>query len=247
MIFAKVNVDLPTHERFLRIPRGTLRGAALGVWTAATCWTRDREQDGFCPLEHLEQFGGPKVVDSLVDVGLFELGAKDGVPGAFVLKYADHNETKQAIQARREATRERVAEHRRNSPRNAVTAAVTSPVPIAVVPGSDSVSDLRSREGIQGEASLPTPDDIPITEAIRASCAMAGARAPTGEDVVACLANARKKGHIRVDWASELVSWMVRGKRYDARGPAAATAPSRSPASNPIEPLQRPGKQASHG
>jgi hypothetical protein len=72
------------------------------------------------------------------------------------------------------------------------------------------------------------PAEIPITDAIRGSCVMAGAREPTPQDAMACLANARKKGYVRADWAQELVSWMIRGKRWDQPNqPPPTSSPSR--------------------
>lgn len=64
-------------------------------------------------------------------------------------------------------------------------------------------------------AMLPPPNDIPITDEMRANCAMAGVREPTLLDVAKCLANGRKHGHERVDWGSELVSWMLKQPRFD--------------------------------
>lgn len=106
MIFAKVDVTLPRHHRFLRVP-ANLRAASMGVWMAALCYSRGQELDGFCPWEELGSFTSKQVLDWLVKVGLFSLEDRDGEHGVIVLKYADHNETKAQIDARRAADRSR--------------------------------------------------------------------------------------------------------------------------------------------
>jgi hypothetical protein len=63
----------------------------------------------------------------------------------------------------------------------------------------------------------PPPATIEITDALRARCAMAGARVPTERDVAACLEHARGKGYQRVDWVAVVVTWMTRQPTFDPR------------------------------
>ncbi len=65
--------------------------------------------------------------------------------------------------------------------------------------------------------STPPPADIPITEAIRGACGMAGAPVPTRDHVQAMLADRRSKGRNSYDWPGEVVAWMLRQKSFDAR------------------------------
>lgn len=218
VIYARTDVRMPTHRRFI-----AAGPAAVGYWAAANCYSRGEELDGELPAEAigvllaLGETRGRKLAEKLVAVGLFErLG-----DGYMILKYAEHNETKAQIGVRRIATKARVGAHR-NKACNGVTPTVTNTVSNASVPGSDSVSDLRDRD--QGSLT-PPPADIPITDEMRDECVMAGAKSPERGDVVLCLANARKKGHVRADWAAELVTWMVRGKQFDRPSGVLRVAP----------------------
>jgi Helix-turn-helix domain len=95
------------------------------------------------------------------------------------------------------------------------------PVKHGVIPKRTITNPKREREPAPRVVGLiePTapPDTIDVTDAVRARCAMAGARAPTPAQVAACLENARAKGHRRVDWIAELVRWMQRQVDFDAQ------------------------------
>lgn len=213
MIFAKVDVTLGQHHRVLRIPKDR-RATALGVWLLALLYTRGNDLDGFAPKESVDMVATDQAIEDLVTVGLLSAHEHEGVHGYLIYRYAEHNETKRQVQRRRNATKKRVRKHRGNG----VTGKDVTRTEVAFVPGSDSDSgsDQRSSERVQGEgrATLP-PADIPVTERVKLDCSAAGARQPSREDVIACLANARSKGHLRADWEAYLVSWMVRGKRLD--------------------------------
>ena len=154
MIFAKVDVTLPQHHRVLRIPRDR-RAAALGVWLVALCYTRGNELDGFVPGEAIDLVASKRVLEDLVGVGLLSADEKDGVHGYLLLRYAEHNETKEVVQRRRNATNARVQKHRCN----AVTNTEVTRTKLGSVPDSDSDSDSVSgsgssdliSEGVQGE------------------------------------------------------------------------------------------------
>lgn len=106
-VLAHVGVGLPSHPRMLRIPKGAMRGEALGCWLAATCYSRDGELDGWCPAEALEAISTPETRARLVEVGLFAASKRDGVEGYLVLRYEEFNETKEEIDARLAADRRR--------------------------------------------------------------------------------------------------------------------------------------------
>jgi hypothetical protein len=129
MIFAKIDVNMPHHYRLLdvraesvRIPLGIraeserlpsdvcvriARAAALGVWTAALCYTRDHMLDGFCPMSAIEPFAVDEVVEELVRQGLFERAEREGRQGVVIVNYAKHNETKADINRRLKIDRAR--------------------------------------------------------------------------------------------------------------------------------------------
>ncbi len=91
---ARVDAIFPNDMRLMRIPRGTRRGQAIGVWLAALCHSRRFELEGFCPTEELQAFPSGDVVQDLVDVGLFARAEQDGLAGFVVLDYAECNPTK---------------------------------------------------------------------------------------------------------------------------------------------------------
>jgi len=73
--------DSAKAERFTR----TARAAALGLWTAALCYTREHKLDGFCPLSALEDFAVDEVIDEMVRAGLLTRAERDGRAGVIVL------------------------------------------------------------------------------------------------------------------------------------------------------------------
>jgi hypothetical protein len=145
MIFAKIDVNMPHHYRLLdvrpesvRIPLGIraeseptvsdasvrmARAAALGVWTAALCYTRDHMLDGFCPLSALRDFAVEEVVQELVAQGLLARGEREGRRGVVIVNYAKYNETKAGIERRLRADRTRKVSER--IPRGRASAART--------------------------------------------------------------------------------------------------------------------------
>jgi hypothetical protein len=89
-----VETSFPDDERLERIPCGTRRAQALGVWVVALCHSRLHELGGFCPMEVLQAFVGDETIQDLVDVGLFTRGEEDGLIGVVVINYAQFNGTK---------------------------------------------------------------------------------------------------------------------------------------------------------
>ena len=117
-ITARVGVDLPDHERFLCIPKGVERAAALGVWTAALCRSRLREKDGWCAYEWLEAYACDEVVARLVEIGLMINEDQGGVRGVRVLRYEEFNELKSEIDARLERTSKKLKREKVRAKRN---------------------------------------------------------------------------------------------------------------------------------
>jgi hypothetical protein len=181
MIFAKIDVSFPRHYRLLdvraesvRIPLGIqsesdqtrsdacasiARAAALGVWTAALCYTRDHMLDGFCPLSAIASFVVDELVDELVRQGLFAREERDGRPGVVLVKYAKHNETKAEIDRRLKVDRTRKNPDRR--PRGIRTDSNRIPNGIQTdysrIPPSESESESEPEPETETESALNTP------------------------------------------------------------------------------------------
>ena len=150
MIYAKIEVILPRHHRMQAIDRAS----ALGVYVAMICHSREFELDGFVPAAALRGFPShsKKDVDELLRVGLIESAEVAEAKGYRIVKYAEKNETKEEIAARRAATNARVAKHR-----NGVTPPVSNGVSNGIgnefVPGSGSVFDSDLPEEGSGETN----------------------------------------------------------------------------------------------
>lgn len=233
----RVGTELPRHPRFLRMPRGLVRAAALGVWTAAGCYSRGEEQDGFCPAEAIEAYATEEVVAWLVDAGLFAREEQDGVHGFRVLRYKEWNETKAQIDKRLKGDRIRQKNSRKNRVSNRCESRVTNsgrPSDVQDISvgspgtGTGTGSDLqgeREREP-DGRALLP-PEVLEPNDWVKAQCDAVNVRHPTAADVAECLANARAKGHIRADWQAELARWMLRSRKFERdRKPSGPVEPS---------------------
>jgi hypothetical protein len=109
MIFAKIDVSFPRHYRLLDVRPESLglvrsdsdrtdtaasnrtpldshaciaRAAALGVWTAVLCYTREHMLDGFCPLSAIREIATEGILDELVEQGLFARTGREGRTGA---------------------------------------------------------------------------------------------------------------------------------------------------------------------
>lgn len=149
MIYARVDVRMPTHRRFVKAGP-----AAVGYWAAALCYSRGEELDGHLPAEAvglilaLGDRDARKLADRLclASVDLFK---SDGAGGYWILKYDEFNETKAQIEQRRAQTRKRVGKHRSNAASNAVTNIVTNASGNGNVPGSGSVSSEISSSEIR--------------------------------------------------------------------------------------------------
>ncbi len=177
MIFAKVDVCFWSHEKFV-----AAGPAACGYWAAAVTYLREHEStDGFLRphiLGILLAVGdrqARKLCEILVKVGLFF--PQDG--GYVLVRYAEKNETRDEIEARRSATAARVDAFRKRRSSghdrlesNAVTNGVqvvesassvtVLPTPLVTgdVPGSGSPSgsgsDRRERSEIAAAARHAT-------------------------------------------------------------------------------------------
>ena len=107
MIYAKVDVDLRDNRK------ARSAGEAMATWTYGLLYSRGQELDGFVDREALrggwvDEKTALKHAAALVLVGLWEV--VDG--GWQIANFSNKNDTKQVIDARKEADRVRKAEKR---------------------------------------------------------------------------------------------------------------------------------------
>lgn len=165
-IYARAAVQLRTHERARRAEKAC--PGAMGLYLFLLIQARGEATDGDVD-EGLayESWGAPttyrrKQARALIDAGLVEL-----VEGRLVvIRYGEHNDTREVIAANREKERAKKAAQRSGVPEvvpsrteglSPGTAGGTSEGTTRVVPISSSPSDsgLGSREGVQGEVRPP--------------------------------------------------------------------------------------------
>lgn len=166
MIFAKLDVCMATHPKFAQAGP-----AATGYWAAALAYIRGHDLGGVLPEASvgiplgLGADAGRTLAEELVKAGLFARHHH----GYELLRYAEKNETKEDVEARKDLDRVRKIAWRAQKKRSASTG-----VPRGrpeEVPGSDSLSGSESPEGVQGElrpalrtaAAIP-PDFAPSAE-----------------------------------------------------------------------------------
>lgn len=154
----KVDDNLMSSDKVLSIPRRDgRRMAALGLWTAAGSWSAKKERDGYVPEFMVEELGaGQEQADDLVAAGLWD-ALDDGYQ---FHNWAKYQPTRDALEAKREATRQRVAAWRERK-----GGGVANNVDNTV-----SNDDERERNGVTNDAvTLPPnptrtrPDPNPVT------------------------------------------------------------------------------------
>lgn len=103
MPWFKVDDQLHSHPK---PRRATL--AALGLWALAGSYSMAYKLDGFVPEWYVTGHrDGRKHADTLVRVGLWENGTRNGEPGFLFHDWEDYQPTADEIEAEREAARER--------------------------------------------------------------------------------------------------------------------------------------------
>lgn len=157
MIFAKLDVCITTHPKFVRAGP-----AAVGYWAASLAYSRGHELDGSLPREVLGLILGlgereaRRLADKLVEVGLFE-SVKE-TDGYRISNYDAKNETREQIEKRRLEARDRQEKWRSGK-----RVSHESPPPVShtshngVVTGSGSDSPSGSVSEISGEPERGPP------------------------------------------------------------------------------------------
>ncbi len=221
MIYQPIDVSLQTNARAIKA------GTAMYLWTFAMLWSRDHRESGHVPMHVLLTcpWGNPKenraAVARLLDSGLMD---QDG-EGVSLRNYAAKNDTREVIEKRIEGGRSRQsafkAKQRTGNARvtrfDFVSPDSDSHSGSDVVSDPDRKTDPEPTPKTAYLAAGSVPDDIPITEAIRARCFSAGAPMPTRDHVQLMLATRRTNPKAFVDPIAEIVAWMLRQKSYDAR------------------------------
>ena len=120
--------------------------AAMGLWVLAGCWSAGEELDGFVPtymVERLAGATGASLAGSLVDAGLWLDAEMDGEAGYRFHAWDEYQPTREQLEAKREAARERMRGVRANGER---TSQSVRPTPTRPDPTKKNTSARKLAE-----------------------------------------------------------------------------------------------------
>lgn len=119
MSWFKVDDKFHTSEPVKRIPRAVRMGA-IGLWTLAGSWSSDHLKDGYVPEFMVEELGGTsEQAAALVEVKLWRR-VRDGYR---FNKWDEWQQTREQVEANRQAEKDKKAAWRARKAGKAVTAA----------------------------------------------------------------------------------------------------------------------------
>lgn len=207
MLYAKLDVCFDIHPKFI-----AAGPAACGYWAGVLTWLRRNDSTtGILPFTSVghplfvgEQCG-QDLCDALVKVGLFSVKET----GYLLNNYSLKNETKEEIEARREASRIRTARWR--SARCNVGDAASRPVTVTLGTGSALSLSVDASDQISTEAQPLfhyDPARVALTAELRAYADMVPL---TGVDAVW-----KKFGQLAVEkqWRFDSKGWSGRWERF---------------------------------
>lgn len=183
MTWFKVDDSLPDHPKVVRLQ--TMKGwqGALALWTLAGAWASRHLTDGLVPEVIVGRLGGTRRdAEMLVEVGMWSAHPE----GYAFHGWAERNPTRRDVEDKRERTRSKVAEWRRNRSGNRVTRESCNPAPVPTRP-DPSRPDLDQREGESG-AGAPATSPPPVPTSVERS----RAKLDTLLDVAVSLEEARE-------------------------------------------------------
>lgn len=151
----KVDDTFHSHPKVLSIPRGAARLRAVGLWTALGAWCASQLTDGRFARQMVDEMGGTRAdAQRLVAAGLWE----ETPDGYLFHDWSDWQPTRAAVEADREAARQRMARNRAKKSRSAegvrANADRTSE-PVRLTPTRPDPTNAAA-------AALPTPLPPPL-------------------------------------------------------------------------------------
>jgi hypothetical protein len=107
MPWGRLDDGLYDHPKLDALGRERLAG--IGLWSLAISWCNRRLTDGVIPLDRIRLLGGTtQLADRLVEADLFERHAD----GYAIHDFLEFNDSREQVEARREAAAERQRRHR---------------------------------------------------------------------------------------------------------------------------------------
>lgn len=162
MTWFKVDDSLPDHPKMVRLQ--SIKGwqGALALWTLAGAWASRHLTDGVIPSAIVARLGCAKRdADLLVKVGMWAQ-APDG-DYAFH-GWAERNPTRKDVEEKREKTRSKVSEWRRNQVTSEVTREQCNPAPVPTRPDpsrpdGDPLTPFGDSSGVRVREVPPSAEE----------------------------------------------------------------------------------------
>lgn len=168
MTWFKVDDKFHSHRKVAKA------GApALGVWVVCASWAADQLTDGFVPDYIAQRFDSDANAhaERLVAAGLWEPGERDGDAGWWFHDWADHQPTREQVEAKREYEREKKRGQRRSSQGQ-----------FALSRGDTDGTEGGTFEGVQPSRPVPTRPDPVLRGASSHGIATSVTRENSGDD-----------------------------------------------------------------
>jgi hypothetical protein len=124
----RIDDQLPSHEKTLRLPRGARRLQAIGAFTLLGAWSSGHLTDGRLPSTVFDELGiPPRAVDDLVQAGFLDRGEH-----VQMHDFLDWNKSSEQVLAERAeaAKRQKRARDRAKASRDAAAANDDEPPPL---------------------------------------------------------------------------------------------------------------------
>lgn len=163
MVWFRVDDNLPLHPKVVEAGN-----AAMGLWVRAGAWSAANLTDGFVPTRVALRLGSRSLCQKLVDAGLFEKTKN----GWNFHDWCEKNFTKNQVEANREQTRQRVANHRKRRLTAVPEQSTVTPLETAPLPYPYKGRDLSSKR--------PVGADPPSGAALNGGGAETNSRCPFG-------------------------------------------------------------------
>jgi hypothetical protein len=111
MVWFVTDDKFHASEEVMSIPRGE-RLAAIGLWDLAGSWSSDRLKDGYVPLDFIDHIGG--TIEQAEWLVKAKLWTRVGKRGYQFRNWSKWQPTRDAVEAKRKAERDRKADWRAN-------------------------------------------------------------------------------------------------------------------------------------
>ena len=208
-----VDDKLHSHRKAVRAGVGP-----MGLWVLAGSWSADHLEDGFVPsyvAERIDQDADTHAAE-LVKAGLWTAAEKNGDEGWQFHDWDEFQPTREAVEAKREAARERMARVRGNRKSGSQEVRANnqrSSQEVRLTPAHPSPS--HTKEAAKAARKRGLPDDWKPNEA--AITFAAGKRIDVEREAFKFRNHAASTGRTLVDWDRAFLNWLDKATDFAPR------------------------------